>query len=180
MTEDTRDLAFLKFFLDTPLYSLPAEEVVSTVAEDPAEITAPEPSGTAQEIHYLGENKQGTVCLVNIPGTDFYKSAEYHFLQKILEAVRLTFHEACLVNQADNPAMNMAVLQQQLRPEKVLMFGPELASLEVEEFGRKLQPYRRERISDMDVLLADPLAIISASRDTKRALWEGLKEIFGT
>jgi hypothetical protein len=134
-------------------------------------------SAAAKEvaIAYLGKNGRHIALLVHSPETLYLPDNELDFLMGILTACKLTMADIALVNMARNKGVDYKTIEQSLGAEKVFLFGPEPADLQL---PLSFPHYQVQRYNNQVYLAAPPLLQLQADKMEKSKLWTCLKQIF--
>lgn len=158
------DTEFLPFFLTEPVYIVPEAELPAE-----PEVVVPE---------FLGENHREILILVYEEDTQFLSKSNQAFLEKVLQALDLSWSDVALVNwahHADEDTYRMEGLS--LIPfQRCVTFGllpPDW------ETGHCFKQYDvTQDASGSKLLWADALTDIASDLEKKRRLWQGLKSMF--
>ncbi len=150
-----QDYSFLQLFITEEIY--PMRDKTEHAAE-PA-------------LRTYGENKQYITLIVDEQTTDFMRTPSFAFLNKVMEAVKLSQHEYAIVNLSENPGCTREVIEKQLEPRKIIGFG-------VLDFLKGFSLYQPEKNNKTTVLLADALSLIESDKTKKKALWNCMQAIF--
>jgi hypothetical protein len=78
----------------------------------------------------LGGNEKRITILVAEESQAFMKDEELEWLQKMLQACKLTLGDVAIVN-THSKEFSMPLVRQQLRPEKIVMLGPNPSDLQL-------------------------------------------------
>jgi len=78
----------------------------------------------------LGGNEKRITILVSEESQPFMKDDELEWLQKMLQACKLTLGDVAIVN-THSKNFSMALVKQQLRPWKLVMLGPSPTDLQL-------------------------------------------------
>jgi hypothetical protein len=167
--EETFDLAVLQYFLEETLFVVPETPETGSPA---SKATLSPPSSPYR---FYGDNKQGVVILVDIATPNLYKSPDFAFLVKVLEAVKLTLNECAILNLHENDAVTLSDLGEVTALKKLLLFGVSAGRVGISSVTPSYTVNEHENIQWLQV---DTLSAISENRDKKQGLWAGLKRIF--
>lgn len=198
------DLNFLRFFLTEPIYLIPEKKALDTAItekspepERPMEAEAPEktPVETAEKSSEKvgekvgklvvpqteGENRQGVLLLYHQQNTHTLAAEQREFLGKILKAVNLGFDDIALCNWAPleksfEQQKNIFEGLQQIRSDKILLFGEPPLAWSLSHFFQKYQI--TQDAEGRKLLLADNLLNIGKQRELKVQLWGSLQKLF--
>lgn len=132
-------------------------------------------SPVLSSISFLGNNQKNITILVNVPATIYLPDDELNFLMGILTACQLSMADIALVNLSSNNAIDYNTINDQLTPEKILLFGIDPLSLLL-----PLQfPYYQVQPFNNQVYLSSPaLNLLQTDKAEKTKLWNCLKKIF--
>lgn len=139
------DPGFLITFLREPLYLLPDTDHIS----------------------YLGENKANMLIVVDVSATDFFKTEDYHLLEKILAAVKYSLHEVAVLNLHEG-RVSWTKVQAELAPVRAILFG-------TASWVQRTADYQISTLDGVPCLCADHLTVVAKDRSRKQALWEQLQ-----
>jgi hypothetical protein len=126
-------------------------------------------------IGFLGTNQKKIAILVNTETAIYLPDEELNFLLGILTACKLSMADIALVNLAKNEHMNYSVLTDQLKAEKVFLFG-----LDAGTWALPLQfpHYQVQPFNNQVYLSSVSLSALQADKEEKMKLWACLKKIF--
>jgi hypothetical protein len=127
------------------------------------------------EIGFLGSNEKKIAVLVNSETAIYLPDEELNFLLGILTACKLSMADIALVNLSKNPGLVYAGLTEQLKAEKIFLFG-----LPADAIALPLQfpHYQVQSFNNQVYLSAVSLKELQANKDEKMKLWNCLKKIF--
>ena len=126
-------------------------------------------------ISFLGNNQKKIAILVNSEAAIYLPDDELNFLLGILTACKLSMADIALVNLAKNPDMVYAALSEQLKAEKVFLFGLNAASIEL---PLQFPHYQVQQFNNQVYLSSVSLNEMQANKEEKLKLWNCLKNIF--
>ena len=133
----------------------------------------------ASGISFLGNNQKKITILVNSEAAIYLLDDELNFLLGILTACKLSMADIALVNLAKNPDLVYAVLSEQLKAEKVFLFGLSAANIEL---PLQFPHYQVQQYAGITFMTAPAITLSNPDTDAvkseKRKLWEKLKLIF--
>jgi hypothetical protein len=129
----------------------------------------------ASGISFLGNNQKKITILVNSETAIYLPDDELNFLLGILTACKLTMADIALVNIAKNPDLVYSVLSEQLKAEKVFLFGLNAATIEL---PLQFPHYQVQQFNNQVYLSSVSLNEMQANKDEKMKLWNCLKKIF--
>jgi hypothetical protein len=126
-------------------------------------------------ISFLGSNQKHIAILVNSEAAIYLPDDELNFLLGILTACKLSMADIALVNLAKNPALVYAVLTEQLKAQKIFLFG-----LSADAIALPLQfpHYQVQQFNNQVYLSSVSLNEMQANKEEKMKLWACLKNIF--
>ncbi len=132
-------------------------------------------SDEAANIVFLGNNAKKIIILVNSTAAIYLPDEELNFLLGILTACKLSMADVALINMAKNPAIQYKDISNQLKAEKIILFG-----IEPEAIGLPLQfpPYQIQKFNNQVYLSSASLTGLQADKEEKLKLWNCLKKIF--
>jgi len=138
---------------------------------DQPESTTP----TEKTIQLLGKNLQKIVIVVDTTEAVFLPDDQFSFLTGILSACKLTMEDVAIINIQRNKKLTYTVLTEELKAEKIFLFGttPEQIELPMSFPNYQVQAYNKQ------VYLSSPsLALLQNDKTEKTKLWLCLKKIF--
>jgi hypothetical protein len=129
----------------------------------------------ASGISFLGNNQKRITILVNTDAAIYLPDDELNFLLGILTACKLTMADIALVNVAKNPDLVYPALSEQLKAEKVFLFGLTAATIEL---PLQFPHYQVQQFNNQVYLSSVSLSEMQANKEEKMKLWACLKKIF--
>lgn len=114
---------------------------------------------------------KGVLWLVQEPNAAFLNDADFEMLTKVLQACKLTWADAGLLNIHPG-GMPVATLAQQLQPRYLICCG-----IDAQLLGEAPPLYQTLEAFGCDVLVTDALSQIGASKEKKVLLWNALKQM---
>ncbi len=129
----------------------------------------------ASGISFLGNNQRKITILVNSEAAIYLPDDELNFLLGILTACKLSMADIALVNLAKNPDMVYPALYEQLKAEKVFLFGLNAARIEL---PLQFPHYQVQQFNNQVYLSSVSLNEMQANKEEKMKLWNCLKKIF--
>ena len=123
----------------------------------------------------LGKNSKHVIIVVSNNEAAFLPDDELNFLLDILSACSLNMDDVGIVNLKKSKAFSYHQLIEDLKAEKILLFGikPENIDLPLSFPQYQLQQYNQQ------VYLAAPALLnLQSDKEEKRKLWNCLKQIF--
>jgi hypothetical protein len=129
----------------------------------------------ASGISFLGNNQKKITILVNSEAAIYLPDDELNFLLGILTACKLSMADIALVNLAKNPDLVYTVLSEQLKAEKVFLFGLSATNMAL---PLQFPHYQVQPFNNQVYLSSVSLAEMQANKEEKMKLWACLKKIF--
>jgi hypothetical protein len=126
-------------------------------------------------ISFLGSNQKHIAILVNSDAAIYLPDDELNFLLGILTACKLSMADIALVNLSKNEDLNYSVLTEQLKAEKVFLFGLNAAAIEL---PLQFPHYQVQQFNNQVYLSSVSLNEMQANKEEKMKLWACLKKIF--
>ena len=126
-------------------------------------------------ISFLGNNQKKIAILVNSEAAIYLPDDELNFLLGILTACKLSMADIALVNLAKNPDLVYLALSEQLKAEKVFLFGLNAARIEL---PLQFPHYQVQQFNNQVYLSSVSLNEVQANKEEKLKLWNCLKIIF--
>ena len=129
----------------------------------------------AGSIGFLGSNQKKIALLVNSTQAIYLPDEELNFLLGILTACKLSMADIALINISKNPELLYTDITEQLKAEKIFLFG-----LDAEVLALPLQfPHYQVQQFNNQVYLSSPsLSDLQKDKEEKMKLWNCLKNIF--
>ena len=129
----------------------------------------------AGSIGFLGGNQKKITLLVNSTQAIYLPDEELNFLLGILTACKLSMADIALINISKNPGLLYTDITEQLKAEKIFLFG-----LDAEVLALPLQfPHYQVQQFNNQVYLSSPsLSDLQKDKEEKMKLWNCLKNIF--
>jgi len=138
---------------------------------------SPVPADSSKsEINFLGSNAKKIIMLVSSEEAIYLPDEELNFLLGILTACRLSMADIALINVLKNPKLIYTDLVEQLKAEKVFLFG---LNNEILELPLTFPQYQIQKYSNQVYLSAASLPDLQKDKAEKLKLWNCLKTIFG-
>ncbi|HNU89533.1 MAG TPA: hypothetical protein PKJ94_14635 [Ferruginibacter sp.] len=134
-----------------------------------AEITA------TGAISFLGENKRRIAILVSSPDSIYLADDELSFLLGILTACKLSMMDIALINVSKNTGLSYSDIADQVKAEKVFLFGidPDILNLPL-----KFPHYQLQHYNNQVYLSSEALGKLQTDKQEKLKLWNSLKKVF--
>lgn len=126
-------------------------------------------------ISFLGSNQKKIILLVNAAEAIYLPDEELNFLLGILTACKLSMADIALVNSAKTPELDYIVITNQLKAEKIILFGLDAAALQL---PLQFPHYQIQQYNNQVYLSAASLADLRKDKEEKMKLWNCLKNIF--
>ncbi len=127
------------------------------------------------EIGFLGSNQKKIAILVNCETAIYLPDDELNFLMGILTACKLSMADIALVNLSKNSGLVYSILSEQLKVEKVFLFG---LTAEAIELPLQFPHYQVQQFNNQVYLSSPSLSELHANKEEKMKLWACLKKIF--
>ncbi len=128
-----------------------------------------------ESISFLGNNQKKIAILVNSETAIYLPDEELNFLLGILTACKLSMADIALVNLYKNPDLVYSVLSEQLKVEKVFLFGLNAATIEL---PLQFPHYQVQQFNNQVYLSSVSLTELQANKEEKMKLWNCLKKVF--
>lgn len=126
-------------------------------------------------IGFLGSNQKKITILVKSTDAIYLPDEELNFLLGILTACKLSMADVALVNIFKNPDLSYLDLTEQLKAEKLFLFGIDIKALQL---PLQFPNYQVQKYNDQVYLAAASLADMQKDKAEKMKLWNCLKNIF--
>jgi hypothetical protein len=157
---------------------LPATIIQSLYSKSLYDLKTAEPGADTTQpgsIGYLGSNQKKIALLVNSTEAIYLPDDELNFLLGILTACRLSMADIALINVSQNPDLLYTDIREQLKAEKIFLFG-----LDAQALALPLQfpLYQVQQFNNQVYLSSASLADLQKDKAEKMKLWNCLKKIF--
>ena len=126
-------------------------------------------------IMFLGSNLKKIALVVHDESSIYLADDALQFLLGILTACKLSMADIALINVSKNKQVSYNTITEQLKAEKIIMFG-----LTAENLSLPLQfpHYQVQHYNNQVYLSAASLTDLQKDKDEKMKLWNCLKNIF--
>ena len=165
--------------IQLPKEVAPAEKPVITATERKPEPEKPVEK-QQQESPLLGRYNRKILVVVHESAYTHCSEDDLQFLQKILQALKLSMNDIGILNLAQHPH-DYTALANAFAPGEVLLLGPDAASLEL---PMRFPQFQVQPWGKVSFLQAPALREMNGDSEEqklqKKKLWEGLKRMFGT
>ena len=123
----------------------------------------------------LGNNQKKVLILVESEETLYLPDNQLNFLLGILAACNLTMEDVAILNIKKNPSVNYQRITDELKSEKVFLFGllPDQIELPV-----NFPTYQIQKFNNQVYLAAPALSNFHDNKAEKTRLWICLQQIF--
>ena len=128
------------------------------------------------DLKYSGENKKGILVLFRNSTGELLNEKDEIFLKKIMEALKLKWEDAALLNHHLFP-FTLTNISRHLSFGKAVVFGitPQQIGLQIEAVK-----YKQAVLNDVKMIFADSLATVAENKKKeKNMLWDSLQKMFG-
>ncbi|MEP7238874.1 MAG: hypothetical protein ABI685_13440 [Ferruginibacter sp.] len=129
----------------------------------------------AGNINFLGSNQKKIALLVNAAEAIYLPDDELNFLLGILTACKLSMADIALINISKNPGLIYTHISEQLKAEKVFLFGLDAEALEL---PLQFPHYQVQQYNSQVYLSSVSLTELQKDKEEKMKLWNCLKKIF--
>ncbi|HQW92930.1 MAG: hypothetical protein IPH68_01075 [Chitinophagaceae bacterium] len=126
-------------------------------------------------IMFLGSNLKKIALVVHDESSIYLADDALQFLLGILTACKLSMADIALINVSKNKQVSYNTITEQLKAEKIIMFG-----LTAENLSLPLQfpHYQVQQYNNQVYLSAASLTDLQKDKEEKMKLWNCLKNIF--
>lgn len=123
----------------------------------------------------LGNNRRHILIMVESNETLYLPDEQLNFLMGILAACHLTMEDVAILNIKKNKSVTYKTVTQELKPEKIFLFGilPSEIELPIDFPNYQIQQYNNQIY-----LTAPALSNFQDDKSEKMKLWNCLKLIF--
>lgn len=128
-----------------------------------------------EKLLFLGKNQKNILLIAQDENAVYLSDDDLNFLVDILNACRLSLADIALLNVVKNKDQAYESLLENFRPEIIIFFGVEPASL---GFPLQFPHYQVQQYSNQAYLSAPPLSELAADKEKKKQLWLSLKKLF--
>ena len=155
---------------DTVLQNLYNKSLYDLSVDKPTANTA-----APANISFLGDNLKKIAIVVNSDEAIYLPDDELNFLLGILTACKLSMADIALINTEKNAGLSYTIIFEQLKAEKVFLFGmqPNALGLPLE-----FPHYQIQQFNNQVYLSSVSLQNLQADKAEKLKLWNCLKKIF--
>jgi hypothetical protein len=123
----------------------------------------------------LGKNEKQIAIIVNNDEALYLPDEQLNFLLGILSACKLTLEDVAIINIKKNKKLSYTVLVNELRSEKIFLFGVEPSKIEL---PFQFPFYQMQQFNNQLYLSAPLLTKLQDDKAEKTKLWLCLKQIF--
>lgn len=126
-------------------------------------------------IVFLGSNQKKIIILVDAAETIYLPDDELNFLLGILTACKLSMADIALINVSKNPDLLYTGITEQLKAEKIFLFGLNAETLKL---PLQFPQYQIQKFNNQVYLSSAALTDLQKDKEEKMKLWTCLKTIF--
>ena len=123
----------------------------------------------------LGNNQKKVLILVESEETLYLPDNQLNFLLGILAACNLTMEDVAILNIKKNPSVNYQRITDELKSEKVFLFGLQPDQIELPV---NFPTYQIQKFNNQVYLAAPALSNFHENKAEKTKLWICLQQIF--
>lgn len=123
----------------------------------------------------LGNNQKKVLILVESEETLYLPDNQLNFLLGILAACYLTMEDVAILNIKKNPSVNYQRITDELKSEKVFLFGLQPDQIELPV---NFPTYQIQKFNNQVYLAAPALSNFHENKAEKTKLWICLQQIF--
>jgi hypothetical protein len=123
----------------------------------------------------LGNNQKKVLILVESEETLYLPDNQLNFLLGILAACNLTMEDVAILNIKKNPSVNYQRITDELKSEKVFLFGLQPDQIELPV---NFPTYQIQKFNNQVYLAAPALSNFHDNKAEKTRLWICLQQIF--
>lgn len=123
----------------------------------------------------LGNNRRHILILVESDETLYLPDDQLNFLLGILAACNLTMEDVAILNIKKNKSVTYKTVTNELKPEKLFLFGVTPAQIEL---PLDFPNYQIQQYNNQVYLTAPLLSHFQDNKVEKTKLWNCLKQIF--
>jgi len=123
----------------------------------------------------LGNNQKKVLILVESEETLYLPDNQLNFLLGILAACNLTMEDVAILNIKKNPSINYQRITDELKSEKVFLFGLQPDQIELPV---NFPNYQIQKFNNQVYLAAPALSNFHDNKAEKTKLWISLQQIF--
>ncbi len=170
---------YLKFLITEDVYVIDESSADLTKQgnskaenDEPGVVNEPVSEAYSKNIPFKGNNTSAILILNHEKDVEFISEQDMAFLKNILSAVKLDIEHVALVNLA-KLELDLDAIIKELKPNTVIGFGV----AHIEQL-KTISLYEVSTQQEHKMLLADNLKHIESDKSKKKALWEGLQELF--
>lgn len=126
-------------------------------------------------IVFLGSNQKKIAIVVEDAASIYLPDDELNFLLGILTACKLSMADIALINVSKNAGLNYTTITEQLKAEKIFLFGLDAEALQL---PLQFPHYQIQHYNNQVYLSSTSLNGVQKDKDEKMKLWNCLKNIF--
>ncbi len=126
-------------------------------------------------ITFLGSNQKKIALVVNAATSIYLPDDELNFLLGILTACKLSMADIALINVSKNSGLKYTAITEQLKAEKIFLFG---LDAELLELPLQFPHYQIQNYNNQVYLSSVSLTDLQKDKQEKMKLWNCLKNIF--
>jgi DNA polymerase III psi subunit len=130
----------------------------------------------SNEFTILGNNRSRILIIVANDEALYLPDGELKFLLGILAACNLTMEDVAILNIKKNKPVTYQTVTQELKPEKLFLFGVDPAGIAL---PLDFPNYQIQQYNNQTYLTAPLLSHFQDNKAEKTKLWNCLKQIFG-
>lgn len=126
-------------------------------------------------VAFLGSNQKKIALIVNSSAAIYLPDDELSFLLGILTACKLSMADIALINLSNKSDLNYTTITEQLKAEKILLFGLHAEALDL---PLQFPHYQIQHYNNQVYLSSVALCDLQKNKAEKMKLWDCLKQIF--
>lgn len=129
----------------------------------------------SKKLNFLGGNEKKIVFIGNDDQNKFLGNNQMKFLNDLLNACSLTMADIAFLNFREATAFTYLDVNDQLHPEKILIFGVSAKELDL---PFEIPFFQVQNFHDHLYMFSPPLAEIQLEKELKKRLWACFQKIF--
>ncbi len=133
------------------------------------------PKTKSKKINFLGGHEKKIVFIANDDQNKFLGDNQMKFLNDLLNACNLTMADIAFLNFREATAFTYLDVNDQLYPEKILIFGVSAKELDL---PFEIPFFQVQNFHDHLYMFSPPLAEIQLDKELKKRLWACFQKIF--
>lgn len=132
-------------------------------------------SAKSVPLTFLGENLNRITILVESAGNAYLPEDELNFLTGVLNACKLNLADIALVNIANTGKCDYSVINESLKPLKIILLGIKAADIQL---PFSVPDFQVQNYDSRKYLICPAIPVLMEDKLLKKKLWDALKLLF--